>query len=368
MKKPLFPLLFALFCAALLSLPALAAGPAGTVDARFFDERAGAYGPALMADRVNVLLDGKPLESDVPGLIQQVGGDSRTMVPVRPIAEALGAEVLWIGQTRQVILFRGEDTLVLTLGSAQAVVNGESADLPGGVPAVVVSVGGGERTMVPLRFVSEQLGAQVGWDNASYTARVSSHPETSAVPGVDRPFRVALDAGHGGYSPGTVNEGYSEKDVNLPITLRTAQLLEEKGCEVVLTRAGDSYVDLYERCAIANRAEADIFVSIHSNALPGNPDFQGTFTYSYPGSARGAQLAQAIQSAVCAAAGSIDRGIRTENFVVLRETHMPAALLETGFMSNHQELMLLLDPAYQEKLARGTARGIMDYLNTLLPQ
>lgn len=362
MKKSLLPLLLALLCAALLSLPALAAE---RVEVRFFDEGARRYGPALSLGEVHILLDGEPLVSDVPGLLWQVNGDSRTMAPVRPLAEALGAEVLWLGQTHQVVLRRGEDTLVLTLGSARAEVNGTEVDLPGGVPAVLALAGGGERTMVPLRFVSEQLGARVDWDGANAAALVTS---ATAVPGVDRPFRVALDAGHGGSAPGTVNEGYAEKDVNLPITLRTAQLLEEEGCEVVLTRADDRDVDLYERCAIANRAEADIFVSIHSNALPGNPDFQGTFTYSYPGSVPGAKLARAIQSAVCAAAGSMDRGLCTENFVVLRETHMPAALLETGFMSNHQELMLLVDPAYQEKLARGTARGIMDYLNTLLPQ
>ena len=156
-----------------------------------------------------------------------------------------------------------------------------------------------------------------------------------------------------------------EKDIALPITLRAAELLREKGYNVVLTRSTDVYMDLYDRCEIANSVEADAFVSIHANASSSNLSFQGTFTYSYPDSTRGEKLADCIQKAVVSRTGSIDRGLLTNDYVVLRETTMPAALLETGFMSCHEELMQLIRPDYQEKLAQGVAAGVESYLATL---
>ncbi len=79
----------------------------------------------------------------------------------------------------------------------------------------------------------------------------------------------------------------------------------------------------------------------------------------------GERLAGCIQKAVVKAVGSIDRGLLTNDYVVLRETNMPAALLETGFMSCHEELARLVKPEYQEKLAQGVASGVEAYLATL---
>lgn len=477
---------------------AQAAGPAGQVSAYFYNETQRRYDPAVLVDQVRVTLDGQELETDAPGMIQTVDGlNGRTLVPVRTIAEPLGATVMWIAETRQVMILNGDDTIVLTIGSDMAVVNGESVPLPDGVPASVVSCNGAERTMVPLRFVSEHLHAKVEWDGETYTAAVTSPspegpqpsrgllvridaddnaqtvtlllsqaplyritdlgdkvaidllgvtigsgrdgsmtPENPVIrqvryaqhdddidpryarttrvvldlvqgcsyqenvsittdvekqavvvtvtppsaanmgqePGPEEPlpqpgeplgYLVALDAGHGGSASGALYEEVMEKDITLPITLRVAQLLEAAGCQVILTRSEDVYMDLYDRCRVANGAGADIFVSIHANASSTNRAFEGTFTYSYPGSTAGAALAGCIQDAVVAAAGSRDRGLLTNDYVVLRETTMPAALLETGFMSCHEELMRLIDPEYQEKLAQGTAKGILDYLATL---
>lgn len=124
-------------------------------------------------------------------------------------------------------------------------------------------------------------------------------------------------------------------------------------------------MDLYDRCTVANNMGADIFVSIHANASVTNLDFEGTFTYSYPESVEGERLAGFIQQSVVDAADSMDRGLLTNDYVVLRETYMPAALLETGFMSCHRELERLIQPEYQERLAQGVARGIEAYLTTL---
>ena len=135
---------------------ARAAGPAGTLSVRFYDESAGCYGALTDTDRVNLTLDGTALYPlDVPALVQYPAGQNgRTLVPVRLIAESLGASVTWVPDTRQVILQKGESTIVLTLGSAIALVNGQEILLPDGVPAGVVKWEGKESTMVPLRFVS----------------------------------------------------------------------------------------------------------------------------------------------------------------------------------------------------------------------
>lgn len=377
MKKPA-ALLCALILLLVLCLPALAAGSAGTVEVQFYDEAAMAYGGTVVTDRVSVVLDGAAMDFDVPAMTRTVDGvDGRTLAPVRPIAEALGASVLWIAENRQVLISRDSDTMVLTLGSSTAVVNGEKVDLPGRVAPCAAKVDGVERTLVPLRFVSEELKAQVEWDNDAFAAMVSTaaapepapSPEPTSAPSpVPDPnaFTVVLDAGHGGEGDaGAEYEGVKEKDITLPITLRAAELLREKGYNVVLTRDGDERIGLYDRAGAANAAEADIFVSIHANASDTNHDFQGTFTYSFPGSSRGEKLARCIQDAVVQAAGSVDRGLLTNNYVVLRETVMPAALLETGFMSCHEELMRLVQPEYQEKLAQGVANGVEAYLSTL---
>ena len=165
---------------------ARAAGPAGTLSVRFYDESAGCYGALTDTDRVNLTLDGTALYPlDVPALVQYPAGQNgRTLVPVRLIAESLGASVTWVPDTRQVSLQKGESTIVLTLGSAIALVNGQEILLPDGVPAGVVKWEGKESTMVPLRFVSEQLGAQVAWDGATFTAVLTNQvqPEPSPTP------------------------------------------------------------------------------------------------------------------------------------------------------------------------------------------
>ena len=179
MKKPFTALLLALVLLASLRT-AGAAGPNGTISVDLYDHAAGRY-QSVQADVVTLTLDGAPLSGDVPALVQA----GRTLVPVRLVAEALAAEVLWVQETGQVILKRGTDTVVLTLGSSQALVNGQSLPLPDGVPATVVRYQGMDRTTVPLRFVSEQLGARVDWNQAAYSALLTS-------PAGQAPARPAL--------------------------------------------------------------------------------------------------------------------------------------------------------------------------------
>ena len=367
--KRFLPLLLSLALLAGLSSTVTAIAPNGLASAAVYNYELWRYDDTQELPRVNLRLNGQRVDGEMPGVI--IGG--RTMAPLRLLAEGLGAQVEWLGDKGQVQVTRDEDTILLTLGSATAQVNGVERQLPDGVPATTLFYEGEGHTMVPLRFFSETLDCQVDWTQRNYTASVFQRSyidrqlelllEPLDTPTDPSRYLIALDAGHGGSATGAYYEETAEKDLTLAMIKKVEALLNALGYRTVLTRQGDEYVDLYDRAAIANEAGADLFVSIHCNAADKHPDFQGTYVYHYPGSEAGEALAQTLQDQVCAFAGSIDRGIESDNFVVVRETAMPAALVETGFMTCHEELEHLQDEAYQARIAQGIAQGIIRYLN-----
>lgn len=354
--KRFLPLL--LVIALLCPLGASAAAPPnGTVSVQVYDYQRGTYGASQALPKVKLAVDGEELDSaDVPGVVV----DGRTMAPLRALAERLGAQVEWAQSTARVTVKRGSDTIVLAMGKATARVNGVDKPLPDGVPAAAVLYQGQANTMVPLRFFSEMLGCAVTWEQYSYTARVSTALEKPVDPGK---YFIALDAGHGGSATGAYYEGTAEKDLNLAMIKKLDEILRGLGYQTMLTRTADVDVGLKKRSTLANNAKADIFVSIHCNASETNHSFQGLYVYHYPGSVQGAALAQAIQTPVCQFTGAIDRGINSANFSVVRESKMPAVLVETGFMTCHEELARLKSEAYQSAMAQGIAQGIIRYLN-----
>lgn len=349
-------LVFALLCP--LGASTAFTPPNGTVAVRLYDYTRSTYGPAEALSMVRVELDGAALNgTEVPAVVVK----GRTMAPLRWVAERLGAKVEWVQGVAQVVVTRGSDTVVLTMGKSTAQVNGVQKTLPDSVPAMAMFYGGQGHTMVPIRFFSEVLGCTVTWEQASYTAQVSST-------GLDTPvsperFLIALDAGHGGSASGAYYENTAEKDLNLAMTRKLDEILQGLGYRTMLTRSADVDVGLKRRSVLANEAKADIFVSIHCNASETNRDFQGLYVYHCPGSVQGAALAQAIQTPACQFTGAIDRGINSANFSVVRESKMPAVLVETGFMTCHEELLRLKDDAYQTRMAQGIAQGIIRYLN-----
>ncbi|MDI6892244.1 MAG: N-acetylmuramoyl-L-alanine amidase [Actinomycetota bacterium] len=179
---------------------------------------------------------------------------------------------------------------------------------------------------------------------------------------------VCLDPGHGGRDPGAISSsGFQEKEANLDVGLKVRDQLQAVGCRVVMTRENDSYPSLQCRCDIANNANADIFVSIHSNfavSSDGSPNSQagGTETYYYAGSTKGSLLAACVQEEVVKQIDGIDRGTKTAGFYVLAGTRMPACLLECVFLSNTDEERLLQDPAFRQRIANGIFNGIVRYL------
>jgi N-acetylmuramoyl-L-alanine amidase len=172
---------------------------------------------------------------------------------------------------------------------------------------------------------------------------------------------VVIDPGHGGRDPGAIGiGGLQEKDVILPISLQVARQLEQQGIQVILTRRGDYFIDLQPRVDIAKQANADLFVSIHANAINmRRPDVNGIETY-YFGS--GEELARAIHSSILGSVNTADRRVRRARFYVLRNNPMPAVLVEVGFVTGAEDAPKRADPRYQSQMADAIARGILLYI------
>lgn len=173
---------------------------------------------------------------------------------------------------------------------------------------------------------------------------------------------VVLDPGHGGRDPGAVGiGGLREKDINLTVSRRIQSQLQEKGINALMVRSDDREIDLDPRVTFAERANADIFVSIHSNAISlSRPDVNGLETYYY---SSGFRLAQTIHNNVLRQTDLRDRGVRRARFYVLVNTSMPAVLVETGFVTGREDAARFNNPAEVNRIADGITAGILQYLN-----
>ncbi len=170
-------------------------------------------------------------------------------------------------------------------------------------------------------------------------------------------MRVFLDAGHGGRDPGAVGNGLQEKDVVLPITIKIGEILGQNDIVVGYSRTSDIAVDLRKRSEMANTWGADVLVSIHANSFQDNA-VRGVEFYYQPGDEEGLELARAIQqSMVQSNLFSQDRGLKAANLSVLRETKMPATLVELGFISNSYDAKILATK--QNEIAHAVAGGIL---------
>lgn len=173
---------------------------------------------------------------------------------------------------------------------------------------------------------------------------------------------VMIDGGHGGKDPGAVGPtGLQEKDVTLKLAAKVGNLLTAQGAKIGYTRTTDVYVELSDRAALANKAGARCFLSIHINSAA-SATATGTETYAYTTGGQGEKLARAIQSNLVANIRLPDRGVKYKNLAVLRETSMPAALTEVCFICNPSEEALLKDDAFLDKAALGIAKGTSSFL------
>ncbi|OUO92192.1 N-acetylmuramoyl-L-alanine amidase [Cloacibacillus sp. An23] len=170
--------------------------------------------------------------------------------------------------------------------------------------------------------------------------------------------KICIDAGHGGKDPGACAGGVREKDIALVVALKIGALLTDY--EVVYTRMKDVYVGLSERARIANRAEADMFVSVHCNSAP-STSANGMEVYVHTTrSAASTRAAHAIYDRLLSASGLRGRGVKANDYAVLCETSMPAVLVELGFISNDGDREQLVSEGWQDRAAEAIAEGIME--------
>ncbi|MCP5556415.1 MAG: N-acetylmuramoyl-L-alanine amidase [Verrucomicrobiaceae bacterium] len=167
---------------------------------------------------------------------------------------------------------------------------------------------------------------------------------------------VVVDAGHGGADGGSVWNGLIEKKLCLDVALRLERILKAKGLRVVMTRRTDATMELSDRAKIANKWRNAVFVSIHFNANR-NRSVSGLQTFYR--SSRGRMLASPVQRAMDRDLTGINRGIAIANFKVLRETIMPAILIEAGFISNRTEASRCGSATHRQKIAQAIASGIL---------
>ncbi len=172
--------------------------------------------------------------------------------------------------------------------------------------------------------------------------------------------RIVIDPGHGGRDSGARGTRLLEKDVNLDVARQVARLLMEMGASVVLTRESDVFVDLYERPRMANRIGADLFLSVHCNAMPKPNTGRGTETYYYHDFSQ--CLAVVVHQALVAALGRRDNGVRWANFCVTRESEMPAVLVELMYLNTDEEEALLARPEVRTAAAEAIAEGLRQYV------
>ncbi len=177
--------------------------------------------------------------------------------------------------------------------------------------------------------------------------------------------KIFLDPGHGGSDPGGSGYGLREKDVVLDIALKTEKVLTTKyqGVEVELSRRNDTFIELTERANHANRWGAHYFVSLHNNAFNGSTRGFETFIHNGNVSQETRNRQQDIHSYLSGRLNVPDRGQKTANFSVLRNTNMPAILIEYLFIDNFTENALLKNENYRQQLAQYTADAIAQSYN-----
>lgn len=198
---------------------------------------------------------------------------------------------------------------------------------------------------------------------AGYAGEIRAS-ESGAVNIDDAPvYKVVIDPGHGGKDRGATGvSGKDEKDFTLQLSQKVKELAQqEPRIEVYLTRTDDRFLSSIDRTRpeFANQIGADLFISIHGNTYT-DPDVSGTETYYYR--KESLKLAKIMHRHVAGATGFRDRGVKKEDFFVVKDTKMPAVLLEVGYVTNPQDEAQMFTDEFQYRIAASILDGMKEYL------
>lgn len=186
-------------------------------------------------------------------------------------------------------------------------------------------------------------------------------------------FLVVIDPGHGGHDAGTQSISkprYQEKSLNLVTAQFIKGFLQQLGYQVFMTRENDTFISLDKRAQMANEKKPSLFVSVHYNSAP-SAEANGVEVFYYQSKEKkermlkSKRLAHDILKHVLVHTKAKSRGVKHANYAVIRETNMPAVLVEGGFVTNEAELQNLKDPTYLKKIAWGIVRGIDEYASKI---
>ena len=213
--------------------------------------------------------------------------------------------------------------------------------------------------------LARSVGAQVLSGKVGVTLNLRAPRNTG---GKLRDKIIVIDPGHGGAQAGARwREGKTvieEKTIALAIGLHIAELLSREGAKVILTRAEDKAVGLYERTALANGANAHFFLSIHCDSNPRPNSASGTTIYYHKDDADSRALGQALLNEIVKVSGLPSRGVRSDSVLyqtglaVLRTSQMPAVLIEVGYLNHSFDRAKLVNPDFQKRVAEAIVRGL----------
>ena len=290
--------------------------------------------------------------------------DGQTYVPVADWAGANGLHCAWLKRGDELVATNRTTRLVFDVDSHYVAINGVEVALSFPVAnqkgTVMVAQFDLEAAIRPLLFPSRYV-------------------KPAAIQ------TICLDPGHGGRDAGNHAAWHYEKVYTLALAAELRDQLRQAGFDVIMTRTKDTFVELPDRPALANRRNADLFVSLHFNATPvGKNEVEGPQTYCITpvgasstdaqgeGSNHGPTaanrhddesllLAYQIQKSLVGTLDANDRGVRRARFAVLRDARMPAVLIEGGYMTNPYEGKKIYSTAYRRQMAQAIVKGILAY-------
>lgn len=395
--------------------------------ARLVEISMGATDVKLTIDSSTAFVNGANVEMEVPAMII----NDRTMIPVRFVAEALSCGIDWDGQTRTVILtsppasekteissiaVKDKDDYYRIIIKGDGVFEGYKSfaydsperfgiDIKNASLAIesdVIDSDHDNKIFKSVRFsqfdgetvrivvdLSEKVAGKVSFssDRDSIYIDFDKVPnEENAGPGdvtadgldmVD--WRAAgklvvIDPGHGGIDTGSqaIRDGVeilNEKDIDLDVALRLNEMLKAAGVNTYILRETDTSISLYDRPALANAANGDLYIAIHNNSSD-NPDARGVEVF-YDSKANESDygiyskdLAEIAYQELINTIGTTGRGAKSEPaYAVLNKTNMPAIIIEGSFLSNTEDLKLMMTDEFRQNYALAAARAILQILN-----
>jgi len=396
-------------------------------DARLVEITMGTSNVKLTIASDTAFVNGADVEMDVPAMII---GD-RTLIPVRFVAESLSCGVDWDDLSRTVLLtspaisgkttvssvvvkekndfyriiiqgdgvFKGYKSFAydsperfgIDIKNAALAMDGGSIDadhdnmifdsvrfsqFDGETVRIVVDLA--EKVAGKVSFSSDKSSIFIDFDKAQNEEYENLGDVTEdGLDVVDWRATgklVVIDPGHGGIDTGSqaIRDGVeilNEKDINLDVAMRLNEMLMEAGVSTYILRETDTSISLYDRPALANAANADLYVSIHNNSSD-NPSARGVEVF-YNSKANESdygiyskELAELAYQELIRTIGTTGRGAKSEPaYAVLNKTNMPAIIIEGSFLSNAEDLKLMMTDEFRQNYALATARSIIQVLN-----